>query len=509
MRKSFKLTILAACVLGLAGCGDFGDINSSPNNISVPDTRYLLLGAEQYGGYFNWSDNYNPYAALYAQYISERKNVQQTKFGILNGTSSTIYRIAMQNCVSIINMNKDPAQKNLSSVKNLSSSNKNQIAVATTLKAFYMMHLADTYGSMPYSDAFKAKSEGNTKPKYDTVKDIYTTLDTELNEAYAMFEDGNLSSRYDVIYRGDINKWKKLNASIRMMMAIKLSDVDEATGKTRFLKAYNDGGIVANEDAMIRPYLQEDAAANPLYINIYVDGRVDYAPSSTLINNLLALKDPRVIAYATPNKAGDFNGWVWGHTNAQIPQDTEVFSEFAKRFKTQNASFCVISPTYILSLEAEAAYRGWIAADYKTLYEESIKKSFEYYDIKNLPTTGLSAATAGLLQANRTVSTYLEQDGVKLAGDKSVDDLHKIVMQRWLGNFMMDATQSWCDWRRFNYPELKVGDAGSVTLSVIPERLSQKTDDYEANMDNYKAAIQLQGEDKVTTRVWWDTTANH
>ncbi|MCD3105340.1 SusD/RagB family nutrient-binding outer membrane lipoprotein, partial [Salmonella enterica subsp. enterica serovar Enteritidis] len=86
----------------------------------------------------------------------------------LNGTSSTIYRIAMQNCVSIINMNKDPAQKNLSSVKNLSSSNKNQIAVATTLKAFYMMHLADTYGSMPYSDAFKAKSEGNTKPKYDT-----------------------------------------------------------------------------------------------------------------------------------------------------------------------------------------------------------------------------------------------------------------------------------------------------------------------------------------------------
>lgn len=143
------------------------------------------------------------------------------------------------------------------------------------------------------------------------------------------------------------------------------------------------------------------------------------------------------------------------------------------------------------------------------MYEESIKKSFEYYDIKNLPTTGLSAATAGLLQANRTVSTYLEQDGVKLAGDKSVDDLHKIVMQRWLGNFMMDATQSWCDWRRFNYPELKVGDAGSVTLSVIPERLSQKTDDYEANMDNYKAAIQLQGEDKVTTRVWWDTTANH
>ena len=210
------------------------------------------------------------------------------------------------------------------------------------------MHLTDALGMLPYSEALKG-DDGNFTPKYDTQEFIYTDLDKELAEAYSQFnENGTLSKDYDILYNGNISYWKKLNASIRMMMAIKLSDVAPDTGKERFSRAYTDGGMTDNTERLEYKYLAESANENPLYNNIVVQGREDFAPSKTLLDQLIAYKDPRLEAYADPNSEGEYEGIPFGITISELPNYTNHSTNMAYQIKPTNISHSLKSPLRVL-----------------------------------------------------------------------------------------------------------------------------------------------------------------
>ena len=80
-------------------------------------------------------------------------------------------------------------------------------------------------------------------------------------------------------------------------------------------------------------------------------------------------------------------------------------------------------------------------------------------------------------------------------------------MQRWLANYMQDGVEAWSDWRRLNVLKLYPGSAAAVTH--IPYRRVYYPDDYNTNLDNYNAAIAVQGADDMDTRVWWDVADNN
>lgn len=509
MKILFKYIFLPVLLVTfMTGCADFGDINDNPNLPTEPETKYLLLRSETMTDFFVFNATYNPWTQLYPEYISERKNVQHTKFAQLMLGTSSLYRNAIYPLDMIIAMNKGDEQAT-PKVLGLSSSNTNQIAAATTLRAYFYMHLTDCLGDIVFSEADKGKSEGLFFPKFDSQKSIYEALDKELNEVYGTFEEGKgLNANFDIIYKGNISAWKKLNASLRMMLAIKLSDVDPAAGKARFAKAYADGGIVEVEDCMIRPFLKEDDNSNLLYRNIKIDGRWDFAPSDKIINHMLELNDPRLRAYATPAQSdGTFRGWSFGGTQEQHAEyDIKDMSEFNPQFYQQDSPVTIISSAYIWSLISEAAYRGWISGDYKEFYNRAVKESFKFYGVaEGFSLADVEEATRARLSPNLDVEVYLAQEAVKLDGNDN--DIKKIVLQRWIANFMQDGVQSWCDWRRFDYPDLKPGPV-TPAMTVLPQRLKYHTDDINANMQNYKDMLKSQGPDEITTRVWWDVKAN-
>ncbi|HEY5371408.1 MAG TPA: SusD/RagB family nutrient-binding outer membrane lipoprotein [Hanamia sp.] len=46
----------------------------------------------------------------------------------------------------------------------------------------------------------------------------------------------------------------------------------------------------------------------------------------------------------------------------------------------------------------------------------------------------------------------------------------------------------------------------SQSPNAVPRRMAYSTIDKQVNADNYNAAVSgLQGGDKITSRVWWDT----
>ncbi|MDD7455681.1 MAG: SusD/RagB family nutrient-binding outer membrane lipoprotein [Bacteroidales bacterium] len=508
-----------------ASCGKFGDINKDPNKISQDNTRNLFIRACQGTTFSVMSsspapqlDTYNPWTQIYPQYLGEGQNIQYTGLNINQFGVATYYRLFMRNLKTIVQRNQDEATKNETFVTLFGDGN-DQIGVSMTLKAYYMMTLTDALGMLPYSEALMG-DEGNFTPKYDSVKDIYEALDKELNEAYAMMSPSgiHLDGDYDIIYRGDMSKWRSLNASIRMCLAIKLSDVDPETGKARFAKAFADGGIVDNASNMSYPYLAENDNANPLYDNYFVSARRDFWPTGTLVDAFLALHDPRVLSYAKPNFKDSVNpitGIPWGITKDELAtfKNTRNPSRLADRLIKIDAPFVMISAAKVKLMCAEAAVRGWISADANALYEDAIRLSFEEKgvaeELKNIQDDeeGWSKIQAKNALVT-TVDAYLAQDAVKLTGTNA-EKINKIAYQRWLNGFMQNGVEAWSDWRRLNVPALSAGhQAVSAGIQTVPYRMLYASDDTDQNRESFQEVIAAQGENEIYTRIWWDVADN-
>ena len=476
-------------ILLFSRCDDFGSVNVDPNNPSQANTRSLFLYAAFYVPDFGWMGNYDPWNQLYPEYITERSNVQYTKFLLSAYSPGTCQRYAIRNLEDIIEYNQNEATKNEGWVIAFGSAD-NQIAVAHTLRGFLYMHITDILGAVPYSEANKAQ-EGLYTPKYDTQEFIYTDLDDKLTKAYALFdESGKLDGDFEIFYKGDVSKWKKLNASVRMMMAIKLADVAPEIAKERFTRAYADGGITDNADLFEYKYLPENANANPLWENMILDGRRDFVPSAQIVDQLKALGDPRLKAYALPNNRGEYRAIPFGTLPEVLSTDYQdgTHCSFPEKYYAQDAPWVLITPSYMYLLAAEAAVRGWISADPEVLYKAGIRASFDQHP-----------ETAGY-----DLEAYYNQPEVRLSGSRE-EKITKIGLQAWLANYMQDGVEAWSTWRRLNVPHLEPGEANAnPELDHIPYRRCYSPTDFSTNQANYDAAIAVQGEDSFDTKVWWN-----
>ena len=522
--KYIKSLAVAAMALtaSMSSCdmGDFGDININPNKPGEAYTDMLYTYSAQWvRGFTMNSSSYDPWMQLRTGYLSESKNNQ---YGGLTNTVSfgtaSYYYYYIKNLNTIIERNTNEETKSLISVTTFGD-NANQIAVAKTLRAFYFMTLSDILGPLPYSEAFKGESEGIWSPKYDSQEDIYAALDAELVEAYSLFNTNGKLSAAEILYNGDISKWKKFNASLRMMMAIKMADVDPANGKARFAKAYADGGMTEVADGF---HYKFDASNADYSAWMYYVGNMGYAtrgenfvPNKFIVDALKEYNDPRMFSYFTldgykgkvdgdPSDINAYMGVPFG-----LQSNDEVVSA-AVGCASVNATYCDAGATYglittarTLLVEAEAAVLGWINADAEALYKAGIKASMDFQATYHTPVTKLGGETA--------VEDYLASEKIALSSDKQTA-LEQIVMQRFLAGFMTDAIETWSDWRRYNVPAMPLTDHQVVEGNIAyPYRMTYDPSEKESNEENTNAAIQqwLGGEDGLWKRVWWDVADNH
>ena len=462
-------------------CGDFDDINEDPNAPTQPDTRYLFVHAARFARDFHIWQTYDAYQLFYPQYISELLNVQYTDFSGTTFALSRYYTTPLKNINEIIRLNEDEAWKNTGYVVSFTS-NSNQMAIMRTFRAWIFMHLTDITGMIPYSEAIKGK-DGNYTPKYDTQESIYTDLFKELNEAYLQFNvnDPFPGSAYDIFYKGNVDSWKRFNASVRMQLAIKLFKRDETKGKTEFAKAYGEGFIQENNQSFTFKY--DMNTPHPLYDNMQT--RNDFQPSKTIVDMLKSYNDPRITEYMEPNIYGQYVGMPFGLSKSDAAKwSIDTVCQFKPKYYERTATAYLTTPSIMYFAAAEAAERGWITANAEDLYKLGIQRSLEQH--------GFTATD---------FTAYYAQPDIAYTGT-TTDKINKIGVQKWLASYMQDMIEAWSDWRRLGAPDLKTGPNSLV--QNIPRRRMYDSGDYNANMDNYKAAVAAQGPDTRETRVWWD-----
>lgn len=477
--KSLKfLSIIASASLLVASCSKFGDTNVNPNGTTTPSTAALLSNVEAGLGTFAAQTR----DGLYAQMFSETQYTEVSLYALPKLDFDGTYSGLLYDLQNIIEFNSDPEKIPLAA--KFGSAN-NQIGIARILKAYIFWTLTDRWGDIPYSEALQGAK--NLTPKYDNQESIYKDLVKELTEAADQFDAGAAPTG-DFIFKGNVAAWKRVANSLRMLITLRTSKVYPNPGDwaaTEFNKAFTDadGYIDDSTETLTLMYPGNVAAfRNPFY-NLY-NGRTDFAESKLMTDYMDALDDPRQAAFGSSTV-----GFPYGLTRPDAVAFGDANPDYAKilasGFRATSSPFPIIKASSVLLAAAEAAERGWIAADAAALYEKGIAESWKQWGIVD----------------PAQLATYMAQDEVSLAAGNA---LQKIQLQQYFA-YYPDGTQAWANWRRTNVPALVPTPAATNSGGQIPRRFVYGSSAYAVNLDNTNdAAGRLTGGDSPDARVWWD-----
>lgn len=459
---------------------DFGDINTSPNSPSQPTTASLLTGAlSSYSfGIGSTTGSANAMAPnMYVQHFGDITYIEESRYKTVFWNYTGFYTGPLNNLSTIIKLNTDEATKVTAAAN---GSNANQIATARILKAFLFLHITDRWGDIPYTQALKGKE--NFTPAFDKQQDIYTDLFKELKEAGAQFDAG-ATVKGDVLFSGSVAKWKKFAASTRAIMALRLSKIDPAKGKTEFASAIADGVLASNADNIKYTYLKDANYENPLYNNYVTTNRKDFALSNVFVEYLKKIGDPRLPAFGDKPVAADtFRGVPYGvFPTTWKAQDVSLA---ATAMRPQDGSVNIITYSQMLFSQAEAIKLGWITGDAKKMYEDAIKASMEQW--------GVYTAAAH--------AAYIAKPDVAYTDAKA---LEVIGTQKWISLFYQ-GYEAWAEWRRTGFPALAPAPKPLNASGKIPRRMAYPTTETTLNAKNYADVVARQGADNQDTRMWWD-----
>lgn len=475
MKQLYNICLVTILALTATGCNKFDDdINKDPNNPEKASATQLIASAQQslpdIGSAFD--KNASPYGIHYPQYISGTTFTENSRYNTVNFNFYPIYAGPLMNLAEAIKVASNPNEGPI----------PNQIAVAMIMKAYYFWHITDRWGTVPYTEAFQGRADFT--PKYDSQQQIYNDLFKLLDEANAAFVAGNIKN--DIIYGGDMVKWKKLGNTIHLLMALRLSKVDPVKGADEFKKAVANGIMEKNEDNFTYVHLVDKVNENFWYTSFTRQKRNWFAVSKTVVDYMQPLNDPRLPVFADKNVAGNYVGLEYG-----LPGSVSVvinnISLLGSALRQNNSPTYLVTYAQALFAKAEAAKLGWIPggdADAKVNYDKAIEQSI----LQWTKSANGSAAFIAQPQVAYNPATALRQIGE----------------QRWIHLFM-HGYEGWAEWRRTGYPLLS--PAPNNNNLAIPRREGYPTQEISNNGPNYSAAVAAfpyGGADDLNARVWWD-----
>lgn len=550
---SYIAIILVTSVLFFAGCTDqyMENMNTDPSKAASVDPNAQLTTAQlQTYGDLGMVEIYRNY--LYA--------FNQQLMGCWNTTNYGGRHTQDNSEMSRIWTSFYPtAIKNITDAEYHTANDSLKVNINSVLRIYrvYLMSvITDIYGDVPYSEAGKGFLEGKFNPRYDTQEEIYNDFFLELNSAVENLDAAKDRITGDVIYNGDIVKWKKLGNSLRLRFAMRISDVAPEKAQEEFEKALQtDGGILetASDDALIKymdisfSFGQEaysdyrgnalsqllfgnDPANNPSYL------------CSTLYNQLYNTGDPRTFRIArfyydglmsatSPANRVDLTDEIIAkgiQTNPRDPgafswepwptgYDSDILKELAKTNPSVNPSVAretepklannflkgsspgvVITSAEVKFLLAEAKLKGWNvgASSVNDLYIQGVRASMDFLT-DNYNCEAVSEDDFDAFIPNINIG-YTDEQKKKA-----------INTQAWILH-LTNPAECWANLRRSGYPALKSpADYGFGQFltggSEIPVRLCYPVLESSYNKASYDEALnRMGGANSWNTPVWWN-----
>ncbi len=511
------LVFLSACTKG------FEEMNKNPNDPTIVEADFLFTTSEfetlnLFGGdmnrvvFFNYTHHFSGFQGEFQRYtVSNSSNNQYWR---------NTYIRALQPVHQIIELyEENPAYKN-------------RVNIAKIWKAFVISNALSIWGGIPNGDTLN----GAMNVPYEREQDLYVRLLNNLKtyaNSFNMSGD-KFSTKADRIYAGDLLKWKKFANTLRLRLAMRISN-DAPNGDAILAKQVVQE-IMADESATITS--QSETASmkwgtvretwNPLYDRAVYNYSANIATipviNESLIYHMLPYNDPRLGIYAKPVTQGPYIGQYFGQniayggggayasgsTNPHTGLKQPDYSQIGDVFSKADAEYIFLSLAESEFLKAEAALKGFwgTPTNASQKYYAGIDASFNKY--------GLTTAQATAYKNTRGIKWGSASDTLG-RGDQFMDWLHiassiiepndyfrQIVMQHWLA-IPFQGVDAWALIRRTQILEFQPQFATyDGDYKYIPYRIPYPIDEYQTNPAEVKKAVSwLGGPDDLFTKLWF------
>lgn len=516
--KNITLLSVLGLLLALGACTkDFKSLNTNPNAPQFVPTAYLLSSAQKGLADFSWDRWWNASDGMVlAQYYAEntyttesqefyRANITKQYWGAFYASGNTdpgnVTVAGMKSLQTII----DECNSNPSTYK-VSGAVNNQKAVAFILEAWTFQLLTDVWGDIPFSQALK--DVNITQPKYDKQSDVYNGLFSLLDSATNLIDVTKTDLQGDLMYNGNMTAWQKFANSLRLRVAIRISDRNSALAGTQIAKALAaPGGVFAsNADNAIFSFVNSAPSYNPLYYDRFVSGRQDFCASNIIVDVMNNLNDGRIGYYFDTVAGGTYVGRPFGQNPgdagtiqpAQVSQPsgwnnglggiTGTTLPYPTLSPTAPAVFMDYAEVQFILAEAAARNIGGVSGTAQSYYDAAIDGSFIWW-------TGSPAPAGYHTQASVNYTTLT-------GGGQTYKQV--IGKQKWLALYMR-GMEGWIEWRRLDFGILQPPVDGYIPPATsLPVRMLYPYDEVTLDPAGYNGAIADQGPDLQSTKVWWD-----
>lgn len=432
---------------------------------------------------------------------------------------------------------------------------KNMFYVTRIYYAFLALANTDTYGAMPFKVYVQARIPETNNVTYNTQAEVYDCMFRMLEQAVDSIQPDDASQynvgKEDICYFGDLHKWLRFANTLRLRMALRISNVDPVRAKKEGEAALNNqyGLMESNADNMqtVPKYapvdmggMDEGGSENGLtmcsiryngesvmswdleqyYRNLSTGGgtyiirksRREFEEKTIdprcLVSWFRGNMSQNMIASATESVREDFKGCKRGTQAPEISMSTLTYSLVRCQPKPLSKKldpkywFNDARPTVWLGyseslfLKAEAALRGWTGKDLtlstENYFRAGVKASMDYYQIDKAQ-----------------ASSYIDglkvwKEGVFASGDKE-RILEAIITQKWMAVFP-NGNEGWAEFRRTDYPVL-ANQLSNMSGGDVPEGKNIKRIFYpnsEGSNKYFASHEDLKKANSQGKRLWWD-----
>lgn len=489
--KHYKLLMPLCLLVIFSNCKKFEDFQENPNNPTIADPSLVLPSLELTAFSTISSD-----AALASRYLVYTQGASNAQYYGWQRSSMNYASIAR-----VIKMEQEAARTDKSNYR----------YIGKFLKNYFIINMTQTFGDIPYSQMMQSIENENftdssaTRPVYDKQQDVYLAVLNDLKIASDSLSTDQVVISGDLIYDGDVQKWKKLinSFTLRVLMNLSKKEADASLNiKQRFNEIVSNPTkypiFESNDDNGKLSYYNITGNQYPFFNNNSM--KTDFYLDSSFVAILKELKDPRLFAFgkpapASPLPANNFNAYDGLIGSAPLDYNTGKRGDGkASQINDRYAYEAINEPSVLMSyaelqfILAEAAVRGWINEDAEDFYKNGIEASMQFSNFKNA-------------YSSADIQNYVDATEVAL---QTGNEIQQIITQKYISMFMNTGWVPFYEQRRTGFPTFDVSGSGILNGGVVPKRWMYPNDEYINNAVNVEKAVSSQypGGDNINGVMW-------
>ena len=398
---------------------------------------------------------------------------------------------------------------NYFSIERFTEGSGHYYALAKIMRVHIMQIIASMQGPLPYTQV----QSGQYSVRYDNEETAWKAMMDDLDYSIDVLTSlMNTDSSFneltteDRIYQGDYKKWIKFANSLKLRIAIRISNAVPEYAKEKA------------EEAVAHPYGVMDSNEYDAYDNITTTNYKNGLASVNSWGEVRAngYQDPRREAYFTKSSASGDYDYIGVRSGIQ-GITTDMFSTYSTVKVETKTPMLIFNAAEVAFLKAEGALKGWtMGGTAEEFYKEGIRLSFSEHGISGADTYIANKTNVPADYVCPANSAYNYSNSCKLSVAWNTDssekakeeNLERILTQKMIANFPI-GNETWADFRRTGYPGVFPAYNNLSTQGVTKERQQRRLrfseDEYASNGTNVTEACSFlsNGQDTDATDLWW------